>query len=100
MLTRRSLLLGAVCAPAVVRAESLMKIWVPPVREVWQWRPGDYEIPWSALFPQVGLAMLMRAEEARNREMREWLEATRISRARIEKDYVTPWISLFPRGRV
>lgn len=55
MLTRRSLLLGAVCAPAVVRAESLMKIWVPPVREVWQWRPGDYEIPWSALFPQVGV---------------------------------------------
>ena len=34
MLNRRSLLLGALAAPAIVRAESLMRIWVPP-RRVW-----------------------------------------------------------------
>lgn len=35
MLTRRLFLAGAVAAPAIVRAESLMKLWVPPERKVW-----------------------------------------------------------------
>ncbi len=37
MIQRRSFLLGltgALAAPAVVRAESLMKLWVPPKREL------------------------------------------------------------------
>ena len=45
MLNRRSLLLGALAAPAIVRAESLMRIWVPP-REVWagEWGTSILEL--------------------------------------------------------
>lgn len=38
MISRRGLLFGAgalLAAPAIVRAESLMKIWVPPKRGLW-----------------------------------------------------------------
>ena len=34
MLTRRLFLAGAVAAPAIVRASSLMPLWVPPERKV------------------------------------------------------------------
>jgi hypothetical protein len=46
MLTRRLFLAGAVAAPAIVRAESLMKLWVPPERKVWVGEAirGDVEL--------------------------------------------------------
>lgn len=86
MLTRRSLLLGAVCAPAVVRAESLMKIWVPREPEVWigviepftmvtsdftgeVWGESAINsVPykaWQESRNRSGLAMLMLAEQQR-----------------------------------
>jgi hypothetical protein len=42
MLTRRLFLAGAIAAPAIVRAESLMKLWVPRKRGVWVgWDMGE-----------------------------------------------------------
>lgn len=35
MLTRRLFLGAALAAPAIVRSESLMKLWVPPARPLW-----------------------------------------------------------------
>ncbi len=69
-LSRRSLLLGltaALAAPAVVRAESLMKLWVPPNRhfslngfmtdaEMWDLSETSLEralIRYSSIYPRL-----------------------------------------------
>ena len=75
MLTRRSLLLGAVCAPAVVRASSLMPIWVPP-QDLFP------PIPWMGVdwgTPGGGRRVL---QSIINRERRAWTDAMLIQAGR------------------
>ena len=45
MLTRRLFLAGAVAAPAIVRAESLTKLWVPPEPKVYAAAAGSLAWP-------------------------------------------------------
>lgn len=72
-MNRRELLKGLVAAPAIVRSESLMRIWVPPQGIITEWETFAY--PFAQERTASGMMLMHQYQQQRyNAMMRKMVE--------------------------